>query len=454
MRIVIIGGGKVGQTIAGQLTREGHDIVVVDSDSRVTERISDSFDVMAVCGNGSSVEVMAQAGVAESDLLIACTAEDELNLICCMFAKKLGCGSTIARVRSPEYAEQIYLLAESMGLSMIINPEYNAAREMFRLMEIPSVLRRDSFAGGRIEIFELVLRSGDALDATPLMDLSRKLKCRMLVCAVQRGEEVLIPDGSFVLQAGDKVYICAPSTSIVKILRSAGEYKKMVKNVMLIGGSRIAEYLAVMLIGAGARVKILDQDMDKARFLAEELRQAEVVCADGTDEAVLRAENVEGMDSVATLTNIDEENLILSMYISRLGVPQVITKVDHTQFGAMLMDRGVDRVISPKRLCAGEIIRYVRAMQNSEGSSVLAMHHLVDGRVDALEFAVTERTRHLGKTLREIPFKPNILVAGINKNGKVLVPNGNDTLEAGDSVVLVTTSERVILDLNDVFMEE
>ena len=454
MRIVIIGGGKVGQTIAGQLTREGHDIVVVESDGRVSEQISDSFDVMAVCGNGSSVEVMAQAGVPESDLVIACTAEDELNLICCMFAKKLGCGSTIARVRSPEYAEQIYLLAESMGLSMIINPEYNAAREMFRLMEIPSVLRRDSFAGGRIEIFELELRPGDALDGTPLIQLSKKLNCRMLVCAVQRGEEVLIPDGSFVLRAGDKVNICAPSTSIVKILRSAGEYKKMAKNVMLIGGSRIAEYLAVMLIGAGVRVKILEQDMAKARFLAEELSQAEIVCADGTDESVLRAENVEGMDCVAALTNIDEENLILSMYISHLGVPQVITKVDHTQFGTMLMNFGVDRVISPKRLCAGEIIRYVRAMQNSEGSSVLAMHHLIDGRVDALEFAVTERTRHLGKALREIPFKPNILVTGINKNGKILVPNGNDTLEAGDSVVLVTTSERVILDLNDVFVEE
>ena len=454
MRIVIIGGGKVGQTIAGQLTREGHDIVVVESDGRVSEQISDSFDVMAVCGNGSSVEVMTQAGVPESDLVIACTAEDELNLICCMFAKKLGCGSTIARVRSPEYAEQIYLLAESMGLSMIINPEYNAAREMFRLMEIPSVLGRDSFAGGRIEIFELELRPGDALDGTPLMQLSKKLNCRMLVCAVQRGEEVLIPDGSFVLRAGDKVSICAPSTSIVKILRSAGEYKKMAKNVMLIGGSRIAEYLALMLIGAGVRVKILEQDMAKARFLAEELSQAEIVCADGTDEAVLRAENVGSMDSVAALTNIDEENLILSMYISHLGVPQVITKVDHTQFGAMLMNFGVERVISPKRLCAGEIIRYVRAMQNSEGSSVLAMHHLIDGRVDALEFAVTDRTRHLGKMLREIRFKPNILVAGINKNGKILVPNGNDTLEAGDSVVLVTTSERVILDLNDVFAED
>lgn len=454
MRILIVGGGKVGRTIAEQLTKEGHDIVVIDNDRRVAEAISDSLDVMSICGNGSSVAVLKEAGVGESGLLIACTAQDELNLMCCMFAKKLGCQNTIARVRSPEYSEQIYLIKDDMGLSMIINPEFTAAQEIFRMMEIPSVLKRDTFAGGRIEIVELVPKPGDVLDGTQLYDLSKKLKCRALVCAVQRGEDVLIPGGSFTLLAGDKVYICAPATAIVKMLHSIGEYKKRVRDVMLIGGSKVAEYLSFMLLKTGARIKIVDSDPVKARRLAKNLPEAVVICADGTSDGVLRSENVESMDSVATLTNIDEENLILSMYISRLGVPQVITKVDHTEFGSMLMDRGVDRVISPKRLCANAIIRYVRAMQNTDGSSVVALHHLVDGRVDALEFAVSDGTKNLGKTLKEIQLKPNILIACINKKGKIIVPGGSDALESGDTVVVVTTSERVILDLNDIFAEE
>lgn len=454
MRIVIIGGGKVGSTIAEHLTKEGHDIVVIDHDKRVVERIGDQLDVMALCGSGASVEVMRQAGVEESDLLIACTAQDELNLISCVFAKKLGCANTIARVRSPEYAQSVYLLSDSIGLSMVINPEYNAAQEIFRLLEIPSVFKRDTFAGGRVEIVELQLREGDQLDGVPLYELPKKLKLRALICAVQRGEDIQIPDGRFVLQAGDKIYLCAPATSIARILQNLGLYKRMVRRVMLVGGSRIAEYLTRMLAKTGAATKIVEMDMNRARRLAEELPEADVVCADGTSDAVLRAENVEQMDSVVTLTNIDEENLILSMYVSRLGVPQVITKVDHTEFGAMLMDRGIDRVISPKKLCAHAIIRYVRAMQNTGGSAVLTLHHLVDGKVGALEFAVTEHTKNRGRTLRDIQLKPNILVASINKNGQILIPGGDDTFDTGDTVVIVTTSKQVILDLNDVFAEE
>ena len=454
MRIIIIGGGKVGSTIAEQLTKEGHDIVVIDSDRRVADSISDSLDVMTISGNGSAVGVLKEAGAGDSDLLIACTAQDELNLLCCMFAKKLGCQNTIARVRAPEYAEQIYLLKDDLGLSMTVNPEYIAAREMFRLMEIPGVLKRDTFANGHIEIVELAIKAGGALDGVALYDLPKKLKVRCLVCAVQRGGDVLIPAGNFTLQAGDKFYICAPATSIVQILHSLGEAQKRVRDVMIVGGSRVAVYLTRMLLRTGARVRILDSDRDKAMQLAETLPDASIICADGTRSEVLRAENVEAMDSVVALTNIDEENLILSMYIRHLGVEQVITKVDHTEFGGMLVDHGVDRVVSPKKLCANAIIRYVRAMQNTDGSSVLALHHLVDGRVDALEFAVTEVTANVGKTLREIRLKPNILIACINRKGKIIVPGGSDTMEPGDTVVVVTTAERVILDLNDIFVEE
>lgn len=454
MKIIIVGGGKVGFSIAEQLTKEGHDIVVIDSDSHVSNLISDSLDVMSVCGSGASAEVLHQAGVSDSDLLIASTGKDELNIMCCMFAKKLGCGKTIARVRSPEYYDQIYLLREELGLSLIVNPELKAAQEIFGLIEIPGVFKRDTFAEGRVEIVELVPKSGDVLDGVMLRDLPKKIKCSLLVCAVQRGESVLIPDGSFTLRAGDKIYVCAPAAEIVRVLRALGLHRKRARDVMLIGGSRVAVYLTGMLQKTGARVRIIESNPQKAQSLAEKLPSAQLICADGTSASLLSSENAEQMDTAVLLTNIDEENMILAMYLSRIGVPQVITKVNRTEFGMMLNDRGVDRVVSPKKLCANVIVRYVRAMQNTDGSSVIALHHLVDGRVDALEFAVTGATKNLGRTLREIQLKPNILISSINRRGRIIVPGGNDFIEAGDTVVVVTTSERVILDLNDIFAQE
>lgn len=454
MKIVIIGGGKVGFTIAEQLTKEGHDIIVVDNDKQVVNNISESLDVMAVCGNGASVSVMMEAEVGSSDLLIACTAQDELNMLCCVFAKKLGCQNTIARVRTPEYAEQMLYLQSELGLSMTINPEQHAAREIFRLLEIPGVLKRDSFAKGRVEIVEIVLKHGDILDGARLFELPKKLKCRALVGAVQRGREVFIPDGSFTLREGDRAYLCAPAMDIVRILQTIGENKKRAKDVMLIGGSRICEYLTVMLLKSGARVKIIEQDSAKAASIAERFPEATVVCEDGSNQAVLNSEHIDQMDAAALLTNIDEENLILSMYMSHIGVPQVISKVNHTEFADFIAEQGVNRIVSPKKICADVIIRYVRAMQNTEGSSVLALHHLVDGKAAALEFIVTKNCKYLGKPLMEKHLKPNILIASISRRDRIIVPCGSDTIEEGDTVVVITSSDRVILDLNDIFEPE
>ncbi|MGN1001220.1 MAG: Trk system potassium transporter TrkA [Oscillospiraceae bacterium] len=454
MKIVIIGGGKVGFTIAEQLTKEGHDIIVVDNDRQVVNNISESLDVMAVCGNGASVTVMREAEVGSSDLLIACTAQDELNMLCCVFAKKLGCQSTIARVRTPEYAEQMLYLQSELGLSMTINPELQAAREIFRLLELPGVLKRDSFAKGRVEIVEIVPKAGDILDGTRLYELPKKLKCRALVGAVQRGREVFIPDGNFTLREGDRVYLCAPAMDIVRILQTIGENKKRARNVMLIGGSRICDYLTPMLLKAGAKVKIIEQNPPKAAAIAERYPAATVVCEDGSNQAVLNSEHAEQMDAVALLTNIDEENLILAMYMSHIGVPQVISKVNHTEFASFIAEQGVNRIVSPKKICADVIIRYVRAMQNTEGSSVLALHHLVDGKAAALEFIVTKKCKYLGKPLMEKHLKPNILIASISRFGRIIVPGGSDTIEEGDTVVVITSSDRVILDLNDIFEPE
>lgn len=453
MKIVLVGGGKVGYAIVQQLTKEGHDIVLVDSDPRVVEEAGNSLDLMAICGNGASLDVLREAEAERSDLLIACTAQDELNLLCCIFAKKLGCGNTIARVRNPEYVEQMYYIKDELGLSMTINPELNAAREMFSLLEIPGVLKRDSFPKARVEIVEIIHRAGSPLDGVKLYELPKKLKCRVLVCAVQRGSEVIIPDGGFAINAGDKLYICGTVTELVHFLDSVGMLMKKAKDVMLIGGSKVADYLSRLLIKAGARVKLIENDPDKAKLFARRYPEAVVVCADGSSEAVLRSERAEQMDAVATLTNMDEENLILSMYLSHIGVPQVITKVNRNEYGRLMTDKGVSRLVSPKKLCADAIVGYVRAMQNTGDSSVLTLHHLVDGRVDALEFDVSASCARTGIMLKDIHLKPNILIACINRMGSVIVPGGFDTLEEGDTVIVINSAERVILDLNDIFAE-
>lgn len=454
MKIILIGGGMVGNAIVKQLAREGHDIVVVDSSIRVVEEISNTLDVMAICGNGANLDVLKTADAGNADLLIACTAQDELNILCCIFARKLGCDNTIARVRSPEYAEQMYYIKDELGLSMTINPELNAAREIFSLLEIPGVLRRDSFPKSRVDIVEVIPKEGSLMDGLKLVDFNRRLHCKVLVCAVRRGGEVIVPDGSFVLKAGDKVSVCGAVTEISKMLKASGLKLKAAKDVMIIGGSKIADYLTFLLLKSGVRVKLLEKDPGKAAVFAGKHPEALVVCADAAEAETLSSEHAGKMDAVATLTNIDEENIILSMYLNNIGVPQLITKINRNEFGSLISEKGLGSLISPKKLCADAIVGYVRAMQNRGDGSVLTLHHLVDGHIDALEFNVTSSCRHLGVMLKDIKFKPNILIACINRLGTTIVPGGFDSFEEGDTVIVINSADRVILDLNDVFVAE
>lgn len=451
MRIVIIGGGMVGYAIAQQLTEEGHNLVLIENNQSVADRISDELDIMTICGNGVELPVLREAGTQDSDLLIACTPKDEQNILACMFAKKLGCGNTIARVRSPEYSESIYLLQEDMGLSMIVNPELTAAREIFKLMEIPTVLKRDTFASGKVEIIELVSKPGDLFDGTQLSELSKKLRSRILICAVQRGGKTCIPTGEFTLQAGDKIYICAPAAQIVKLLRSIGLRSGRIRDVMLIGGSRIAEYLLQLLLPIGTKVKVIESNKQRAELLAKNYPKATVICEDATSPVNLLAQNVKEMDSVVTLTNIDEINMIISLYIKSFGVPRIITKVYHPDFFSMFPENDVDCIINPKKLCAESIVRYVRAMQNSGGSAVLTLHRMVDDKMEALEFSVTESTKYRGVPLKDIRLKPNILITSINKKGVITIPGGEHSFDVGDTVVIATTAGRAFVDMNDIF---
>lgn len=453
MKIVIVGDGKVGSALTEQLSREDHDIVVIDSNKMVLQEAQQALDVNVVHGNGASLKVQQLANVDTSDLLIAATSADEINLLCCIVARKLGCRHTIARVRNPEYYGQLFLLKEELGLNMMINPERSTASEIFRLLQFPSFLKRDSFAKGRVEIVELFLRNDSPLAGVRLNDLYRIAKVKVLVCAVERGSEIYIPDGSFLLCPGDKISVTASSADLARLIRNLGLERRKIRNVIIIGGSRIAYYLAEELLGTGVEVKIIEIDEARCGILADLLPKATIIHADGSDRAVLDSEGISDTDAVVTLTDMDEENLIISMYANFLGIYKVITKINRTEFTEVLRDKGIECVISPKDLCCNDIVRYVRAMENRKGGSVLTLHRLVDERVEALEFRANDKLPHLGEKLSKVSLKPNILISCINRRGRVIIPKGSDTIERDDTVIVVASADRVINDLSEIFAD-
>ncbi|MBC8570013.1 Trk system potassium transporter TrkA [Zongyangia hominis] len=451
MRIVIVGDGKVGVTLTDQLSREGHDIVIIDKDMRVLRESVDQYDVLAIHGNGASLSVQREAGVGESDLLIAATSADEVNLICCVLAKKLGVKRTIARVRNPEYDEQLIYLKEDLGLSMTINPEKAAAMEILNLLRFPAVIQRDTFAKGRVEIIELKIRKESPLAGRYLHELTHIVKAQVLICAVERGDEVIIPTGAFQMQAGDNIFVTGASRNLAALVQNLGIVEQKIKNVMLIGGSRIAYYLASALLAEGAAVKIIEIDPERCRQLAGLLPRASIVCSDGTQPEVLAAEGLVDADAVITLTDIDEENLILSMYAHQQGVYKVISKINRMEYNELCQKMGIASIVSPKNLVCNDIVRYVRAMENTEEDSVLALHRIVNDKVEALEFSVAEDTLHLNVPLRDIRLRDGVLLACINRNGKIIIPGGNDVLRKRDSVIVVTTADRMYGNLNAIF---
>ncbi len=454
MKIVVVRDGKVGYTLTSQLLQEGHDIVVIDNNPDVLEDSLEKLDVMVVDGNGATLKTQTEADVANSDLLIAATSADEVNILCCLLAKKLGCRHTICRVRNPEYSQSIQFMREDFGLSMTVNPELAAAREIFRMLQFPSFLKRDAFAKGRVEIVEFKISAESALVGRKLEKLSDILKgVKVLVCAVERGDDVYIPDGSFVFEANDKITVTAPRSELVKLIKALKVSNQKIKDVIIIGGSRIAVYLSDDLIKSGVNVKIIEQNMDKCRQLSERLPNAVIIHGDGTLQDFLISEGIEETDAVVSLTNIDEENLIISMYADHCGVSKTVTKIDRTEYIHLFRDKGIGSVVCPKMLTSYEIIRYVRAMENTTGGSVKTLHRIVDEKVEALEFAATHNTKHLGEPLKKIKLKSNILIACINRMGRIIIPSGNDYISAGDTVIVVTTADRKFNDINDVFSE-
>ena len=450
MKVVIIGDGKVGSTITNDLSGEGHDIVVIDRDQVVLQNASNTMDIISVQGNGASIAVQKRAGVPTADLLIAATSLDEVNMLACLVGNKLGVSNTIARVRNPEYFEQIDLLKDELGLSMTVNPEHAAAAEILRLLRFPSALKIELFARGRVELVEIKIPPHSVLDGMPLWAIYKEFQVKVLICAVQREGKVFIPNGNFVLQAGDKINLTAPHIEIENFFRTIGIFRTGVKSVMMIGGGRLSYYLAKSLLEMRVRVKIIEKDEERCDYLCEMLPDAVIIHGDGTDREILQEEGLEKTDALVCLTGMDEENIIVALYAKARKISKVIAKINRLSFDEILEDLDIDGFISPKTIAANHIVRYVRAMQNSLGSSnVETLHKLIGEQVEALEFKVKEKSPVVGIPLKDLKTKDGLLVAAIIRGMRVIIPGGHDSIEPGDSVIIVTTNKR-LSDLKDI----
>ncbi|MBP5166843.1 MAG: Trk system potassium transporter TrkA [Oscillospiraceae bacterium] len=449
MKIVILGCGKVGSELVKQLSQEGHDIVVIDNDPKTVEDASNLYDVMTICGSCVSHSAQAEAGVDKADLLIAATGTDELNLLACLTARKLGARSTIARVRDPVYIDQMDFLSDEIGISMYINPEYAAAAEIFRILRFPSAQTVNLFAGGRAEMVDLTVPPGSELAGLALRDLPRSFSVKLLVCAVARDSEVYIPDGSFVLQAGDRISITGEPREVETLFSRCGLLRRETRSVLLVGGSRISYYLAKMLLGMGTRVKIIEQDELRCTELCELLPGAEIVCGDGTDQELLGEEDAGSIDGLVALTGADEENIIVAMYARTLNISKVIAKVNRENLAALGERAGIESVISPKLITARVILRYVRAMQTSPESNVESLYSIAGGKAEALEFSIKVAPGITGIPLREIKTRKNILIACIVRGNRIIIPGGSDCIRPNDHVLVVST-EKGLDDITDV----
>ena len=444
MNIIIVGSGKVGYTLAQHLNAEGHEITVIDSDEDKVREISSEMDIYCVFGNGTSYIAQKEAGVEKADLLISVANQDEINLLSCLIAKKAGNCQTIARVRNPEYYQEIGYIREELGLSMSINPEWEAASEMARLIQYPSALAAETFRG-RVSLLHIVVPERSILNGLSVADFSAKVSRQVLICIVKRGKEIFVPDGNFVMQAGDAISVSLPIREATPFFKKIGVPANPIKSIMIAGGGTISFYLAKLLQDTGVEVKIVEKSKKRCEVLSEALPKALIIQGDTIDKELLLEEGIQDVDALAAMTEIDEENIMLSLYAKRVSHAKTMTKVDKIEFPEVIDELGIDSLIVPKAITAASIIRYVRAMQNTVGSNVQTLYRLMDGKVEALEFIVSKTAKVIGKPLSELKTKKNLLICSIKRKGKVITPSGNDVLKSGDSVIIVTTN----MGLND-----
>lgn len=451
MNIIIAGDGKVGSMLTRQLSAEGHDITIIDFNARVLQSSVEHYDVICVQGNCASMDVLLQAGVRDAELLIAATSQDEVNLLCCTTAHALNRKlHTIARIRNPEYTEQIYRMRDIFGLSMVINPENQAATEIERLLKYPGFLRRDTFAKGRTEIVELRVDAGSKLCNVALAELRSIVKCQVLVCAVLRDGSAAAPKGDFVLREGDRIFVTALSQNLTTLLKNLGILTRRVRSVTLCGGGKISYYLAKRLEKSGISARIIEKDFARCQELCALLPGAEIIHGDISEQDLLESEHVSQADALVTLTGLDELNMIVSLYAASRNVPQVITKLGHTGNRSVIDSLSLGSVLCPRELVCSNIVRYVRAMENQTGAAI-SVHTIADGQAEAMEFLADETTRNCGRPLKEIRLKPNVLLVSISHGASTEIANGDSAFQQGDTVVVVTNGREVIRQLNDIF---
>lgn len=439
MQIIIVGCGKVGSVLAEQLCREGNDVTILDTNADRVEQLVNEFDIMGYIGSGISFDTLMEAGVKKADLLIAVTPSDELNLMCCLIAKKAGDCQTIARVRNPEYSMETDFLIKELGLALIINPELAAATEIARDLRLPSAVSTEVFAQGKVEIFKFPVREGSPLCDIAVQEIAERIGSDILVCVVERGEEVTIPNGTFVLREKDNVYIVGGLAKNKEFFRKMGIESNPVRSTMIVGGGKISYYLARLLMVSGIDVKIIERDAASCDQLNQMLPDATIIHGDGTDKALLEEEGLDRADSFAALTGMDEENIFLSLYAKTQANIKTVTKINRIAFDEVISRLDLDTVVYPKNITAEYIIRYARAFGNSIGSNVETMHRIAGGKVEALEFIIRENAPVVNVPLKNLDLKNDILVACIQRGKQIILPRGNDSMQVGDTVVVVTT---------------
>ncbi len=452
MKIVVAGCGKIGQTVIGSLVAEGHDLVAIDSDNGILNELTNIYDIMVICGNCADSDVLEECSVKDAELFVALTGSDELNMLSCFIAKRMGASNTIARIRNPEYNDDsLIFLRKELDLSMSINPDRLTAAELFNILKLPSAVKTEHFSRRNFELIEIIIKSGSELDGVKLSDLKGRYGSKVLICAVERGDEVYIPDGSFVLQAGDKIGVSADHSDISKLLKSLSIHKKQSKNVMILGGSKSAFYLAKMLINSGASVKIIEQNAERCNELCEELPHAMIIHGDGAQQELLLEEGLRSMDAFVSLTGMDEQNILISIYAAANNVPTVISKVNRGELATMGARLGLDCIVSPKNITADIFVRYARALENSMGSNVETLYKIMDGKAEALEFRVQPDSGITGIQLKDLTIKKNILIAGIIRGKKIIIPGGDDMI-LGDDKVIVVSRDHKLNDIEDILL--
>lgn len=439
MNIIIVGCGKVGAVLTEQLSKEGNSVTVIDTNAARVEQMVNEHDVMGYIGSGVSYETQLEAGVEKADLLIAVTGSDELNLLCCLFAKKAGNCQTIARVRNPEYSEEVHFIKEELGLAMIINPELAAAAEIARVLRLPSAINVEVFAKGKVEILKFRVKPDSVLCNMAVQEIPGKLHSDILVCVVERGDETYIPSGDFVLQEKDVISIAGEPQKTMEFFRKIHIKVNPVKDIMIVGGGRLSYYLSRILIGTGVEVKIVEKNLENCNLLCQKIPEATVIHGDGSDKVLLLEEGLDQMDAFAALTGMDEENVFLSLYAKSKARMKTVTKINKISFDEVINNLDLDTVVYPKNITAEYIIRYARAMANSLGSNVETMYRLAGDKVEALSFIIRKNAPVVNIPLMNLNLKEGILLVAIERDGRVIVPRGSDSMQVGDTVILVTT---------------